>query len=63
MRLYVWTNFSRNWTEGLAFAIARDEAEARRLVEEQLGYEPSNWGNLEVRRIDHRVARAVLGGE
>lgn len=62
LKLYVWTGFSPDYTSGLAFAIAKDEGEARRLIERQRGFEVSTWGDLEVRRIDQRVARCVSGG-
>ena len=62
MKLFIWTGFCPDYTSGLAFAIAKDEAEARKLVIKERGYEPYEWGNLEVRRLDWRVARAVSGG-
>ena len=33
LKLFVWTEFSPDYTSGLAFAIAKDEPEARKLVE------------------------------
>lgn len=62
LKLYVWTEFSPDYTNGLAFAIAHDEGEARRLIEKRRGFEVYTWGNLEVRRIDQCVARCVSGG-
>lgn len=62
MKLFIWTEFSPDWSGGLAFAIAKDEAEARKLVIKEHGYNPRCWGALEVRRLDQRVARAVSGG-
>lgn len=62
LRLFIWTEFSRDYTAGLAFAIAKDETEARQLIEKQRGYPVYDWGTLEVRRIDRRVARSVSGG-
>ena len=61
MKLFIWTGFCPDYTSGLAFAIAKDEAEARKLVIKERGYEPYEWGNLEVRRLDRRVARSVSG--
>jgi hypothetical protein len=46
---------------GLAFAIADNETEAKRMVEKQRG-DVQIWGELEVRRLDRRVARSVDGG-
>jgi len=62
MKLFIWTGFCPDYTSGLAFAIAKDEPEARKLVIKERGYEPHEWGDLEVRRLDWRVARAVSGG-
>ena len=62
MKLFIWTGFCPDWTDGLAFAIAKDEAEARKLVARDFGMEPRTWGELEVRRLDQRVAKAVSGG-
>ena len=62
LRLFIWTEFACDYTCGLAFAIARDEVEARKLIVKNRGYDPSEWGVLEIRRLDHRVARSVSGG-
>jgi hypothetical protein len=62
LKLYIWTDFCRDWSGGLAFAIAKDETEARKLVEKNRGYTVYDWGNLEVKRLDQRIARSVSGG-
>lgn len=62
LKLYIWTDFNPDYTSGLAFAIATNETEARRLVVENRGYNPSDWGSLEVRPVKRRVARSVSGG-
>lgn len=62
MKLFIWTNFCPDWKGGLAFAIAKDVEEARRLVVKEHGCEPYDWGVLETRRVDRRVARSVSGG-
>ena len=62
LKLFIWSDFSPDYTPGLAFAIAKDETEARKLVTKEHGYEPYEWGDLEIRRLDHRVARCVTGG-
>lgn len=61
LRLFVWEGFSPDYTDGLAFAIARDETDARKLITKQQGYEPSTWGDLTIYPIK-RIARAVSGG-
>lgn len=32
LRLYVWPEHQRDWTSGICFALAHDEAEARALI-------------------------------
>lgn len=61
LRLFVWEGFSPDYTDGLAFAIAADETEARRLVIEAYDCEPYNWGTLKVLLLEP-VAFAVGGG-
>jgi len=60
LKLFIWTGFNRDYTEGLAFAIAKDETEARKLVKKE-GYIISEWGDLEIRSLSKRVARSVTG--
>ena len=62
LKLFIWTGFSPDYTDGLAFAIAKTESEAKKLIEKERGYEVYIWGDLEVRRINWRVARCVSGG-
>ena len=62
MKLFVWKNFSPDYSGGLAFAIAKDQQEAMRLVEEERGHEVLEWGELEVLPINVKVARSVSGG-
>jgi hypothetical protein len=61
LKLFIWTDFCTDYTEGLAFAIARDETEARELILKEYG-EIYQWGNLEVKSVSARIARAVCGG-
>ena len=64
LKLFIWTDFCSDWTEGLAFAIASDETEARKLIIKKFGGtgDGIRWGDLEIRRLDHRVSRYVQGG-
>ena len=62
LKLFIWTDFCSDYTDGLAFAIAKDEEEAKKLVEKETGYEVYDWGQLEVRQLRYRVARCVAGG-
>lgn len=64
LKLFVWTGFSSDWTEtnGLAFAIAETEEEARNLVIKEQGGTPDDWGSLEVRPLNKKFATCVSGG-
>ena len=62
LKLFVWMNFSPDYTGGMAFAIAEDEIEARRLIEAFRGYDVSDWGELSVYPLSKKIARAVNGG-
>jgi hypothetical protein len=62
LKLFIWRGFDPDYTNGLAFAIAQDEQEARRMVIEDRGYDPYEWGQLEVRRVDRRAVASVAGG-
>ena len=62
LRLFVWTGFSPDYTDGLAFAVAKDETEARKLVEKERGYTVHTWGDLTIYPLTKRIARSVSGG-
>jgi hypothetical protein len=62
LKLYVWTDFCPDYSGGLAFAIASDELEAKRLIVEKFGYEPWSWGELSVRSLTKKTAQYVSGG-
>ena len=62
MKLYVWTNFSPDYTGGLAFALAKTERTARKLVIEEKGCEPYCWGSLCVHDVTSEMARCASGG-
>lgn len=60
-KLFVWTDFCPDYTSGLAFAVAKDEDEARTLVKDVHG-EPYQWGDLTVYPLNKSIAFAVSGG-
>lgn len=60
--LFIWTNFCPDYTSGLAFAIAKNETDARKQITKEYGFVPYDWGTLEVRKLNKRVARCVSGG-
>lgn len=62
LRLFVFSGFAPDYTDGLAFAIARDETEARGLIAESYGSEPYTWGDLTVHPVSEPIAFAVCGG-
>ena len=61
LKLFVWTDFSPDYTGGLAFAIAETKSEAKELVIKERGYGCDNWGTLEVKSIS-KCAYSVPGG-
>ena len=62
LKLFVWTGFSPDYTDGLAFAIAKTEKQAREAIIEKCGWDPSNWGVLEIRKLEDPCAYFVYGG-
>ena len=62
LRLYVWREFAPDYFNGLAVAVARDEGGARQLVIENAGYNPSDWGPVQVLELNQPQAFAVSGG-
>jgi hypothetical protein len=62
LQLFVWTNFCRDYTGGLAFAIANDVIEAQKMIEEKMQYGVYDWGTLSVHEIDKSFAECVSGG-
>ena len=62
VKLFIWTGFSRDYSDGLAFAIASNETEAKKLIIKEHGFEVLNWGDLEIRDVNVKIARCVSGG-
>jgi hypothetical protein len=68
MKLFIWSEFNISYVwPGLAFAIADDEAEAKKLVVKNRGFGEKvhevKWGKVEVYPLTNKIARAVSGGE
>lgn len=63
-QLYVWNEFNPDYTDGLAFAIARSEEEAKGMIAEEMGFTPREraWGALSIHPLNKPVAFAVSGG-
>jgi hypothetical protein len=62
LNLFVFAEFSPDYSDGLAFAIAEDEADAKRLIEKRCDFKILNWGRLEIHSLSKKVARCVFGG-
>ena len=65
LKLFVWTDFNPDWTSGLAFAIAKDEKEARKMIIKlysQGNHEPYNWGTLTIHPLTKKICDYVSGG-
>ncbi len=62
LKLFIWTDFCPDYSGGLAFAIAKDETDARSQVEKTRGYKVYDWGTLEIKPLTRRIARSVSGG-
>jgi len=59
LKLFVWTE---SCPDSLAFAIAKDETEARELIIKEIGYDTYYWGFLKILPLNEKCAYAVSGG-
>jgi hypothetical protein len=62
MKLYVWTGFCPDYTDGLAVAVAESIEQAQQLVTAEKGYEPFEWGSLQVFELTEPRAFCISGG-
>lgn len=62
LKLFVWSGFCPDYTDGLAFAVAETEDEARKMIGKARGFDPFEWGDLTVHSLAEKVAFAVSGG-
>ena len=62
LRLFIWTDYAPNYTGGLAFAIAKNETDARKQVIKKTGYEPDSWGDLKIKPLTRRTCEVCTGG-
>jgi len=62
LKLFVWKGFAPDYTDGLAFAIAENETEARKLIIKKIGFNFSEWGNLKIKPLNKKTSFAVAGG-
>ena len=61
MKLFIWKDFCPDYKGGLAFAIAKDEADAKKQIEWERGLAVYDWGMLEIKPLTRRIARCVSG--
>jgi hypothetical protein len=61
LKLFVWPEWAPDWDDGLAFAIAANEEDARKMIIEK-EYDTSSWGPCEVHSLDNPIAFACPGG-
>lgn len=62
LHLYVWEDFEHDYTPGLAFAIAKNEKEARELIRAVYGDARSLADKPKVYPLSKKIAFAVHGG-
>lgn len=64
LKLYVWSPFATDYTDGLAFAIAENIEQARKLCAKHLGFNHSELSDLEPRvyPLTSPIGFAVCGG-
>jgi hypothetical protein len=67
MKLFIWTDFCPDYSGGLAFAVAKDELEARKMIEnkyreENNCFEIKQWGDLQIKPLNRKIALFVSGG-
>jgi len=67
LKLFVFEGFCPDYTNGLAFAIAEDEIEARNMIQKDReergdGSHVYDWGEITMHPIIQKIARSVSGG-
>ena len=62
LKLFIWNGFCPDYSGGLAFAIAKDQKDAEKLVIKEYNSIPYDWGTLEIKSLSRRIARCVCGG-
>jgi len=62
LKLYVWDDFTPDYTSGLAFAIATSEKDAREQIIGLCGFNPDDWGEVQIFPLNNRIAFKCYGG-
>lgn len=63
LKLFVWTEYARDYSSGLAVAIAKDSDQARKMIVEKCGYTAPELANEpEVFPLTKSIAFQTMGG-
>lgn len=67
LKLYVWDDFAPGYYDGLAFAIATSEEEAKDIIISNMGgYIPLKWSRWNICKIyplTQKIGFGITGGE
>lgn len=62
LSLYIWDEFCPDYSNGLAFAIAESESDARAEIIASRKCEVYHWGPVKVYPVNEKIAFSVSGG-
>lgn len=65
LKVFIWKNFAPDYSSGLAFAIAKNEVDAKNMVVKELGHpyiEGYEWGSVEILDLVEGTAAGCTGG-
>lgn len=60
-KLYVWNQFYRDHLDGIAFAIADNETQAREMIINLHGHNSMDWGPLTIMPVNKAAAGSRCG--
>ena len=63
LKLYVWTEFCPSISSGMAIAVSHSKEHAMKIIVEELGFTPWQWGDLEIYPVNYFMCSAVTGGD
>lgn len=61
LKLFVWNEFNPCYDNGIAFAVAENEQEAKVMVLEESGNARAEWGKTEVYELGEKIAGSRVG--
>jgi hypothetical protein len=62
LKLFVFDGFCPDFSDGLAFAIAETEEEAKKIIIKEIFTDPKDWGILRIHDLSEKVGYGVRGG-